>query len=434
MKRAFIRLFGCILSAIGLGVSYDTTFTVLLDDDSMPGVAWATGTTGSTGATGSTGTTGATGGPTGGTGTGTGGCLFDGSASCYPRVPGDAMLVSGLTGACYTSGVKASYFVVLSQWYVGWPNVYYYKFPNNLNSWPTRFGVTSAQVALNLTFSGDSKTYYKMSGTFARDTYSRGVSQVPDLCSGNYVDSPLGIATGLGGGWVDVSWRSRCVVNADEAGVSSDYAGYDIYSAVYLPSKTPFEKAGCCSLIDGTGITGDTGCACFYTVANWKYDYNAYKTAGGGESSAQIIPTSTVPFYQPYVFYGCQGCQDGYYEFNSSGYGRNFVLDLLSVYARKYTDMENGDVCFDAPLPTHGELPLDENGVHYYNYWTGCSRCPEMTYIANSSSFSPAITNTGIMKFAANATNGSGASVCRATVVGASDDSGTFDIVGVCGY
>ena len=49
MKRAFIRLFGCILSAIGLSMSYDATFTILLDDKSAPGAAWASGSTGSGG-------------------------------------------------------------------------------------------------------------------------------------------------------------------------------------------------------------------------------------------------------------------------------------------------------------------------------------------------------------------------------------------------
>ena len=41
MKRAFIRLFGCVLSAIGLSRSYDTTLTVVLDDELGFGGAYA---------------------------------------------------------------------------------------------------------------------------------------------------------------------------------------------------------------------------------------------------------------------------------------------------------------------------------------------------------------------------------------------------------
>jgi len=41
MKRAFIRLFGCVLSAIGLSMSYDTTMTVVLDDEFGFGGAYA---------------------------------------------------------------------------------------------------------------------------------------------------------------------------------------------------------------------------------------------------------------------------------------------------------------------------------------------------------------------------------------------------------
>ncbi len=49
MKRAFIRLFGCILSAIGLSMSYDTTMTVILGEDAAPGAAWAASGSGDTG-------------------------------------------------------------------------------------------------------------------------------------------------------------------------------------------------------------------------------------------------------------------------------------------------------------------------------------------------------------------------------------------------
>ena len=96
MKRAFIRLFGCILSAIGLSMSYDTTFTMLLDADSAPGAAWASGS----GSTGS------------------------GSTTSGGTVPG--YILAGLTGVCSYDDMNVTYDVYLSEyWYVGWLNLNY---------------------------------------------------------------------------------------------------------------------------------------------------------------------------------------------------------------------------------------------------------------------------------------------------------------------
>ena len=178
MKRAFIRLFGCILSAIGLSMSYDTTFTVLLDDESAPGVAWASGTTGS---------------GSGGSGTIT--------------VPGT--LLPGFSGNCSKEGMNVSYEVYLSDyWYVGWLNLNYAgSVP--YNKWPT---VCQALSTFNTRFSGDSHVY-DLIGDFA--STSRGSGNVyesrktVDLCTGKY-GYAMGMATGLGEMTADAveSWRS----------------------------------------------------------------------------------------------------------------------------------------------------------------------------------------------------------------------------------
>ncbi len=413
MKRAFIRLFGCVLSAIGLSMSYDTTLTVLLDDDSAPGVAWAAQEP-AVGGSGS-----------GGSGSGgSGSCVFDASASCYPTVPSGILV--DFTGVCNTLGLRADYFVVLSPWYVGWLNSNYPGFPNNGVGWPTNFQSYYLQVPMYLTFSGSSKEY-KMRGTFARDNY--GINP-PDLCSGNYATTPLGVATGIGDPWQSESWRSSCVVNVDEFGGFATYSR--VLAAVYLPSATPYAQAGCC-LVTGSSQATGTGCKCFYGMADKQYTYKVYRDPEVGSSST--LSTNTRPFYQPYVFYSYKDCIAGYYQ-NSiyTGTDVNFAMDLLSLFAEDHTDMENGSVCFDSVPFDSIATTLNEMGTAYYkNYWGNCGRCPIMESIYNKSDFSPTITSNGTMSMTTS-DSGTGIGTCNATVKGAKDATGTFDIVGSCSY
>ncbi len=405
MKRAFIRLFGCILSAIGLSMSYDTTFTVLLDDDSMPGAAWAAES---------------------GSGTGSGsGEVF--SEGYVPTVP-NAIIVSGLTGFCTSAenGVDVGYNVVLSRWYVGWMNHNYSGWPNAISYWPV---ATSDGISrdMDLTFSGTNQSFL-MRGEFVETNSMKG-GALSNFCTGRY-GIALGVATGIGEDYVGGSWRSSCFLNADEVRIYQGSYGTTSYGAVYLPVATPFTQAGCCLVTSSSQATG-TGCKCFYGAADRSYSYTGYITAGLG-ISAQRVSTATVPFYQPYVLYWFNGCKPGFYM-NSvmTGADANFALDLLTS---KYTNMDlTESVCIKDRLG-EATMPLTEAGTaHYKNIWGNCGSCPSMDSIKNSSSFSPTITSNGTMSLTTS-DSGTGIGTCNATVKGAKDATGTFDIVGSCSY
>ncbi|MBQ8686669.1 MAG: hypothetical protein IJ517_02820 [Alphaproteobacteria bacterium] len=402
MKRAFIRLFGCILSAIGLSMSYDTTFTILLDDDSAPGALWASGT-----------------------GTGSGAGVF--SEGAVPTVP-NSIIVSGLSGSCSSdvNGVNAGYSVVLSSWYVGWMNHNYSGWPTAISDWPV---VTADSIhrEMNLTFSG---TYqeYSMIGNFSRTDSMKG-GATSDFCTGSY-GIALGVATGLGDDPVGASWRNSCVRNVDEVVVYASSQGTTSYGAVYVPVATPFIQAGCCLVTSSSYATG-TGCKCFYGTADRSYSYTGYITAGVG-LSAQSVSTATVPFYQPYVLYWFEGCRSGFYM-NSvmTGTDANFALDLLTS---KYTEMDLTEtVCITSRLAGSTMPVTDTADAYYNNIWYNCGSCPTMDSISNVSSFSPTITSNGTMSLTAS-DSGTGISTCNATVNGAKDATGTFNIVGSCSY
>ena len=411
MKRAFIRLFGCVLSAIGLSMSYDTTFTMLLDDDSTAGVAWAAGTSS--------------------TGTGTG-CVY-GTGDCYPTIP-SGFLVSGLTGTCIYNGENVGYFVVLSPWYVGWLNVDYTGAGGvPYGNWPLGDFSNSEAVSMNVTFSG--KDSYTMSGNFGATMYgtgglhsSYGTAEEITWCINNSWGLSVGQLYQGNDNSSYSSWRNRCVLNTEEAGDSNRTYDLYVWSAVYMAYPNKFEELGCCQY--STGASAEDGCKCFYAPATQAYSYNAYGTTDIGTSNRKIS-TSTVPFYEPFVFYSYKSCQPGYMPTGTiTGTDANFAVAFLREYVDSYFDLEAGKLCPESAIDASFTAGwLTDAGVTMYSYkWDNCTKCDDYTAISNSSSFSPTITNFGT----ATSLTSSDVDKCYVRVKGVKNAIGTFNIVEDC--
>ncbi len=394
MKRAFIRLFGCILSAIGLSMSYDTTFTILLDDESAPGVAWATGSTGS--------------------GTGS-------------SVPGT--ILDGFTGSCSHDSLNVSYEVYLSNsWYVGWLNLNYAG-GVPYASWPT---VCDGLYYFDLEFSGTSIEYAMQRG-FASTRRGSGnyyeARAELDLCTGTY-GYLMGMTTGLGdaSSTCTSSWRNGCVM--DTRSPSCTYSEYS-YGAVYLPSTAGFNKMGCCYVSDSSYATG-TGCKCFYGVADKSYTYTYVSNS---RTNARIT-TGTAPFRDIFLDYKYNGCKKGFYPVKIYEDETQFVQSLMNDFI---LGSVNQGISAKNPCPTnyntpHLNMTVNTSTSYFSNFWDNCDACSAMTSISNSSSFSPTITSNGTMQLTQSAAGVTGSSACRATVNGAKDATGTFNIVGSCSY
>ena len=394
MKRAFIRLFGCILSAIGLSMSYDTTFTILLDDESAPGALWASGT---------------------GTGSGA-------------TIPGT--LLAGLSGNCSYEGMNVSYEVYLSDyWYVGWLNLNYAGsggVPYDI--WPT---VCEALSTFNTSFSGSSLVY-DLIGGFASTTRGSGnvydSRKTVDLCTGKY-GYVIGMATGLGEGTADAieSWRNQCVM--DTRSPNCTYNQYS-YGAVYLPASAGFNNMGCCYVTSSSYATG-TGCKCFYGPADRAYTYTYVSKSNTNTRTT----TTTVPFRDVFLDFSYGGCKAGWYSKANIAANTQFVQALMSDKTLAINMDYDGvhQPCPQDLTSQYLSLTFETLTTHFTDFWDNCDACYAMTSISNSSSFSPTITSNGTMSLTAS-DSGTGISTCNATVKGAKDATGTFDVVGSCSY
>ena len=397
MKRAFIRLFGCILSAIGLSMSYDTTFTILLDDESAPGAAWASGS--------------------GSTGSGTSGAAIPGT------------LLTGLTGICSYDGINVSYEVYLSDyWFVGWLNLNYAgSVP--YDKWPT---VCESLYVFNTGFSGTS-LIYNLIGSFASTRNGSGTiynsRKTVDLCTGRY-GYVMGMATGLGEVTADAveSWRNGCVM--DTRSPNCTYSQYS-YGAVYLPSSKGFSDMGCCVVSGSSYDATDSGCKCFYGRADREYDY-IYLAQSNTSMRKQ---GTTVPFRDVFLDFSYGGCKAGWYSKANIADSTHFVQALMNSRT-VVINKDSAGVVQPCPVDfgsSYLGMTAETLTTYFTDFWDNCVECYAMTSIENSSSFSPTITSNGTMSLTTS-DSGTGISTCNATVKGAKDATGTFDIVGSCSY
>lgn len=411
MKRAFVRLFGCVLSAIGLSMSYDSTFTILLGDEAAPGAAWATGS-----------------------GTGGTGCVY-GTGECYPSIP-SGFLVEGLAGSCDYRGENVSYFVVLAPWYVGWLNVDYTGAGGvPYANWPIGGFDDSTSVNMNLTFVGSSNTY-TMVGNFGASMHGTGgtysaygeMEEIP-WCNNNSYGVSVGLIYDGTNNASLSSWRNRCVLNTQEAGDSNRTYDTYIWSAVYMATDEQFVNLGCC-LYDSAP---EDDCKCYYAPATKSYSYNAYGRTGIGVGNAKI-PTSTVPFYEPFVFYSYQSCDAGYTPTGTvTGTDANFAIALLTTAAEANLGIGDGSVCplYASSIHEGGRKWRTEYGTTMYTYnWDNCSECGVYDEIANASSFNPKIMSIGTATAHTSTTNNR----CYVGVSGIRNEYGTFKFTDDCYY
>lgn len=414
MKRVFIRLFGCVLSAIGLGASYDTTMTLVMGKDKAPGSAWAAA-----------------------------GCFYN--SGCIPSGLTYWSGITGITGLCSSvNGGQYAYHVLLQPFYVGWLNKDYSGTPIT-GQWPLNFGGSSVpRVKIDYTFSGLGGNY-TVKGDFYR-YYANTPNATTSLSLCSREDGIVyGTTTGLSDRGQNLSFRNDCVLNSEEVGgisYSSYSAGSKRYGAVYMYSSQPFVNLGCCAYgsAGGSGSSGtgsgsgdgtsatSSSCKCYYAPATQAYNYYYYRTASSSQSSGWFS-TKTVPFYEPFVFYYFTGCNDGYYQsktisVDDANYGINLMTQVswarLSDGNNTITSLCNYDITASEQMTT---IKVDGN-AYYKNIWKACSTCPDMTSIYNSSSFSPTITSLGTADYEIGANK----STCYADMQNVKDNTGTFNL------
>ncbi len=433
MKRAFIRLFGCILSAIGLSMSYDTTLTVLLDDDSAPGVAYAA-------------LSGVTGGDGDGTGTGTGSCPNGYSSGCNIEVPG-AHAGWAVVGTCDLGGHRMNYFTkFITGWYVAWPNYKGGGVPTTKGSapdnWPypvrgssprtIKFTVPLGPASGDLvSMNGEYVEIWGASGTICGD---RNVPCFFGASNASYCVGENGDLAGLQHG--------TCIANASDnygglAG-SVDDLGTRMYGPIYRYGKDAFVKFGCgLALSDGTCASSYKCCygptTDVYTVTGCGsvHNYNTDDWACGSVTTQRVA--------QPIVFYQFGGCAEQYYpKAAMTGANGRYAMDgfgMTGPYQGR-RDLD-GNIVYDAcPGGSNGgngrrQKVWGTTVEEVYDFvFDTCDWCSDMTAIYNSSSFSPSITSMGTVTYLPSDT----VKTCRASVKGNKDSSGTFDIVGNCYY
>ena len=412
MRRAFIRLFGCVLSAIGLGVSYDTTMTVVLGDKAAPGAAWAA--------------------------SGASGCFFN--SGCVPATSTLSGAINlKMSGSCTVDGSDITYNVVLVPWYVGWLNHNYNNGNNSMTGdWPLIYTNGFKTSAMALGFSGDSFSG-NVSGYFVGTWRNvKGTAgDILDLCDNDQwlSGAHLGLSTGIGDNPSSRSFRGSCVMNRDEVGgFSYEYysEGTMKYGAVYLYGSEPFRNAGCCEYSGSGSDSNSTSCPCFYAPATKSYSYKYYETASYSKPNPGWRSTSTVTFYEPFVFYYFEGCKKGYYkEKLLNGESGNFALNLLShdAYAGMASNSYIRDVCAYRQV---GTTPSDENATrNYENIWGLCQECDEMTELYLQNRYKPTISSWGKAEPTTSA-NGVGDSTCRVDVSSVKDEIGTYNFTESC--
>ena len=445
MKRAFIRLFGCILSAIGLSMSYDATFTVVLDDESAPGMAWAV--SGSTGADVAVGDSGSGGGGTSGLMAFSSECSNGYAASgCTVVIPG-AGAGWDVSGTCDYEGHRMQYATkFITGWYVAWPN---YKgggvattYGSAPAGWPYPLLHPTVDnkfyINFSLTLDSGSGDAVGMSGTY-KEVFSDIDGNSFDMCTGRnvpcyYPDYSGACTAGRG------LYNGTCITNVDDGygGLpSSIQESMRMYGPIYRYGADAFVKFGC-GLASSNGTCASSYKCCYgpttnvYTVTGC----GLYKNYNQDNWSCGSITTQRV--VQPIVFYQFSGCSEQFYPNEAvAGANGNFSMDGFGSggpYNGKYDGYESYDfsACPGTDSDSHlKDQPISSDSSKRYTFvFDTCKACSDMTAISNSSSFSPTITTMGTVTYLPSNT----VNTCRASVKGNKDSSGTFDIVGNCTY
>ena len=450
MKRAFIRLFGCILSAIGLSMSYDATFTVVLDDESAPGMAWAV--SGSTGADVAVGDSGSGGGGTSGLMAFSSECSNGYAASgCTVVIPG-AGAGWDVSGTCDYEGHRMQYATkFITGWYVAWPNYKGGGVATTYGSAPAGWPYPVLHVNgsdINIKFSanlgsGGNEGSVAMNGNYVEVGADVNGNSF-DLCTGRNIVCHFGQSgstsncISAAGGFAGL-YYGTCIANVtDNYGrrPSSSLPSSRQYGPIYRYGEDAFVQFGC-GLANSNGTCASSYECCYgpttnvYTVTGCGLD-NDYNT---DLWSCGSITTQRVA--QPIVFYQFSGCSEQFYPNEAMvGAAGRYAMDGFAndgPYQLKI-DYETYNACPGADIGSMGfaskVFGAGEDQTVYDFKWLTCKSCQDMTAISNSSSFSPSITTMGTVTYLPSNT----VDTCRASLKENKDSSGTFDIVGNCTY
>ena len=423
MKRTLIRMLGCIMSAVGLGMTYDSTIQILTDD--TPGTAFAAST-------------------------GTGNTVA--SYSCDKLyITSDVDYFDG--GLSYEKTLlneKAKYTKTAEVWYVGYPNAYY----SGQQTWPNSaqasdmkgisYAVTPLTAAAVIE-SGSGQILVADRALYYGIMYQVDfgcVSSGSDCYSSGFFDKavyPLwgGYSSGLGN-------YGTCVL--DE--------GVAIYCPSSYISTGIYTELGCCYAGGSGSSSGSSSgsCPCYYGPANTNYSYAYIQSYTDG--STEIVETTTNKLEVTTYTYTFNGCTAGYYTSQydpsqSSSYTpTSFTFTNIAGVGPWGDGVGSTDVMLNKDceiskfiLPTYltpcwdsacsnpsNTAPNSYNLVATYQPGTCVNECPAMSSITNY---------TDVISFSAtdaSSDSGVGNTTCNKTVTNAKDVSGTFDFVGTCSY
>ncbi len=375
MKRAFIRLFGCILSAIGLSMSYDTTMTVILGEDAAPGAAWASGS------------------GSGNTSSGGGG--------------------SSAGHKCTNDTNEVFIYDVLSTmtWTVGW------NAPNGAGAFKT------LKTKLN------NVDYVDNTFTISGEGFDIPADSYTPLDSTCYSE-PSAMT------WLD-TYGAYCDTTVYGNTLHCLYTKDDGF--LYSPSTSIWQYLGCQFVSTygaegssgaGTGSGAGGNANCFYTYAsgslgsegphNFIVPILGWNFSGCSEAGYYVKDDDDLDLtskFSGYHFYTVpvpsSDSMDGSCE-------PSFSSDRNSICDRHMAD---GHEVMFLGVAQHGLYAGSIAGKRYVGLWTACSSCPNPTIYNNDDyDHTPAMSAPG-----------QGITGCSSTAKG-SDASGKFDIVGMCAY
>ncbi len=370
MKRAFIRLFGCILSAIGLSMSYDATFTVLLDDESAPGAAWASGS--------------------GSSGTGGGG-----------------------EHKCTNNTNEVFLYDVLSTttWTVGW------NAPNGAGAFK--------KLADKLYDVNYTDAAFAISGE-GFDIPADSYVPLDSFC----YNSPTAMSwIDTYGAYCDTTVYGNTLHCLYSKGSSFLYSpSTRIWQYLGCQFVSSYSADGSAGSGSGSGSGADGSANCFYTYASGMTDSSGphnfivpvlgWNFSGCSKAGYYVGASADVTSnFSGYNFYTVPvPSSDTWYANCERSFSNN-----RSLFCDRHTQSAYGSTFIG--LASHGLFANSSVDLNLVGASPVCSACPDPTIYNNDD-----YTHTPAMSAA-----GQGVTGCRSTAQG-SDAIGKFDIVGVCSY
>ena len=389
MKRTLIRMLGCIMSAVGLGMTYDSTIQILTDD--TPGTAFAAADTS--------------------------GVIGSGMDSYYVT--------------CTTSA-RTKYTVDLiyeKPWYVGWLSPF--ASADKIADWKVYTTATEERYQPGIEWTGENYLYSVTQGNYGVVTSRHADSDFASAClttrwftgGGLGGDNDLACVSGQGLVYESClitpanSYHSGFIY-ASSTGIFSSYLGC-CEASTYSP--VPDSSGSGSASVSGSG----SNCECYYTEAQTCISGDCIS---GGEF---VSPGSFRGLAFGYDFASCgvgsyQTAEESVVTINGHTYNAIAypMIGMINGSSAGFLAFNEGDqytICNDYTSSCH-------HGVRGGGTFHFCSLCPAMSSITNY---------TDVISFSAtdaSSDSGVGNTTCNKTVTNAKDVSGTFDFVGTCSY